>query len=60
MVQLTIIASPLLLHFVATLSTRLMAENEPVSMPVAERIEMEGASLTNTNAASAKHQLPQV
>jgi hypothetical protein len=53
-VQLTIIVSPLLLHFVATVSMCLTAENEPSLMAVVERIEMEGASLTDTSAAPAE------
>jgi hypothetical protein len=53
--QLTIIVSPLLLHFVATLSARLMAK-----ISVVERTEMERASLTNTGAASAERQLSEV
>jgi hypothetical protein len=60
MAQLTIIVSPLLLHFVATVLAHLMAANEPNPMPVVERIEMEGSSATDTSVAFAGHQLAEV
>ena len=55
MAQFTIIVSPLLLHFVATISTHLMATNEPNSIPMVERIE--GGSLTATSGAIVEHGL---